>query len=188
MAQSYIGTSVRRREDVRFLTGNATFIDDVKLPHMLHAAILRSPHAHARILSIDVAKAESLPGMVKVFTSRDLAGMNEPVPMRMYKLPGLEHYLQHILARDTVRYVGDPIAVAVAENRYLAEDALDAIEVSYEIKPEVVELREALRGRIEEQKKLLAVGQPVGARPRPHIEQACPAGPRRASHLFHMFF
>ncbi|MDP6558543.1 MAG: xanthine dehydrogenase family protein molybdopterin-binding subunit [Candidatus Binatia bacterium] len=148
MAQSYIGTSVRRREDVRFLTGSATFIDDVKLPHMLHAAILRSPHAHARILSIDAAKAESLPGMVKVFTSRDLAGMNEPVPMRMYKLPGLEHYLQHILACDTVRYVGDPIAVAVAENRYLAEDALDAIEVSYEIKPAVVELREALRNEV----------------------------------------
>ncbi len=145
MAQTYIGASIRRREDLRFITGRGTYVDDVKVPRMLHAAILRSPHAHARILSIDTGRAQAIPGVVRVFTHQDLAEIDDPVPIRMYKLPGLERYLQFPLARDTVRYVGDPVAVAIAESRYLAEDALDAIEVTYEPQPAVMDLQDALR-------------------------------------------
>lgn len=148
MAPNYIGASVRRREDVRFLTGSATFVDDVKLPQMLHAAILRSPHAHARILSIDTTEAKAMPGVVRIFTSQDLGAWDIPIPMRSTKLPGLERYLQHPLARDKVRYVGEPLAVVVAESRYLAEDALDAIEVSYQAEPAVVDLSDALRNEV----------------------------------------
>ena len=83
MAQTYIGTSVTRREDVRFLTGKARFVDDVELPHMLHAAILRSPHAHARVLGIDPAAALEIPGVVAVFTFQDIADTVEPRPIPM---------------------------------------------------------------------------------------------------------
>ena len=106
MAQSYIGAPIRRREDLRFITGRATFVDDIKLPHMLHAAVLRSPRAHARILSIDTAKARAIPGVVWLFTLQDVGELAIPVPMRMYRIPGLERYLQPLLARDKVRYVG----------------------------------------------------------------------------------
>ena len=148
MSQSYIGAPIRRREDLRFITGRATFVDDIKLPHMLHAAILRSPRAHARILSIDTAPARAIPGVVWVFTLQDIGELAVPVPMRMYQIPGLERYLQPLLARDKVRYVGEPIAVAIAESRYLAEDALDIIEVAYEDLPEVMNVRDAMRNEI----------------------------------------
>jgi len=148
VAERYIGTPVRRREDIRFLTGSATYVDDIKLPRMLHGAILRSSRAHARITSIDTTKARALPGVAWVFTSKDLGETAVSVPMRMYQLPGLERYLQPLLARDKVRYVGEPIAVAVAESRYVAEDALDAIEVVYEDLPAVMSMRAALRNEV----------------------------------------
>ena len=110
MTQTYIGASVTRREDVRFLTGKATYVDDVELPHMLHAAILRSPHAHARVLSIDPAAALEIPGVVAVFTFQDIVNTVEPrpIPMRRGSFSGLERFLQYPLAGDKVRYVGDP--------------------------------------------------------------------------------
>lgn len=148
MAKAYIGASIKRREDIRFITGKGTYADDIKLAGMLHAAILRSPRAHARIRSINTAKAQTIPGVVWVFTLKDIGEMAVPVPMRMYKVPGLERYLQPLLARDKVRYMGEPVAVAIAESRYLAEDALDAIEVEYEELPEVLDLRFALRNEI----------------------------------------
>ncbi|MGH7775386.1 MAG: xanthine dehydrogenase family protein molybdopterin-binding subunit, partial [Candidatus Binatia bacterium] len=148
MAQTYIGAPIRRREDLRFITGRATYVDDIKLPHMLHAAILRSPRAHARILSIDTTKAWTLPGVSWIFTLKDIGELAVPVPMRMYQIPGLERYLQPLLARDKVRYVGEPMAVAIAESRYLAEDALDAIEVAYEDLPEVMNVRDAMRNEV----------------------------------------
>src|SRR5215475_11935181 len=114
MAQTYIGAPIRRREDVRFLTGKATFVDDIKLPHMLYAAILRSPHAHARITAIDASQALAIPGVVAVLTWRDVAPYVQPIPIRLYPLPGLEHFLQYPLAHDKVRYVGEAVAVAVA--------------------------------------------------------------------------
>lgn len=144
----YVGAPIRRREDIRFLTGRATYVDDVKLPRMLHAAVLRSPRAHARIRSLDTSRAQALPGVAWVFTLKEIGEMAQPVPIRMYRLPGLEKYLQPLLARDKVRYVGEPIAVAVAESRYIAEDAIDLIEVDYEDLPAVVDVSQALKDEI----------------------------------------
>jgi aerobic carbon-monoxide dehydrogenase large subunit len=148
MDQSYIGASIRRREDHRLLTGRATFTDDIKLPQMLHAALLRSPYAHARITSIDAAKAQAMPGVVAVFTSQDIAPFAKSIPLRMYPLPGLERFLQYPLAQDKVRYVGEPVAVVIAESRYVAEDALDVLDVAYEPLPALVEARAALRDEV----------------------------------------
>jgi carbon-monoxide dehydrogenase large subunit len=148
MEQTYIGAPIRRREDLRLLTGRATFTDDIKLPHMLHAVFLRSPHAHARLKSIDATRALALPGVVAVLTFQDIAAFAKPIPIRLYPLPGLERFLQYPLARDTVRYVGDPIAVVVAESRYIAEDALDAMDVTYEPLPAVTDVHEALRHQV----------------------------------------
>ena len=145
MSPGNIGAPMRRREDVRFLTGRATFVDDIKLPHLLHAAILRSPHAHARIRSIDVAPALAIAGVEAVFTYDDIAPCAKTIPLRLYPLPGLERFLQHPLAQDKVRYVGEAVAVVVGQSRYIAEDALDAIEVDYDPLPAVVDVQEALR-------------------------------------------
>jgi carbon-monoxide dehydrogenase large subunit len=148
MDQNYIGAPIRRREDFRLLTGKATFTDDIKLPHMLHAAILRSPHAHARITSIDAASALALPGTIAVFTFQDIASWAKPIPLRLYPLPGLEHFLQYPLAQDRVRYVGEPVAVVIAESRYLAEDALDAMDVTYDPLPAVTDVRQSLQQQV----------------------------------------
>ena len=130
---TYIGAPITRKEDLRFLTGRARYVDDVKLPGMLHAAILRSPHPHALILSIDASEALKLPGVVAVFSFRDLEQAVEPrtIPMRRGSFEGLERFLQYPFARDKVRYVGDPVAVVIAESRHIAEDALDRVRVSY---------------------------------------------------------
>src|SRR4029453_970298 len=127
MVQTYIGAPVRRREDVRFLTGKATFVDDIKLPYMLHAAILRSTQAHARITDIDASRALAIPGVVAVFTFQDIAPYAKPIPIRLYPLAGLERFLQYPLAHEKVRYVGEPVAVAVASSPYVAEGALGPI-------------------------------------------------------------
>ena len=146
--KTYIGAAIKRREDFRFLTGRATYVDDIKLPNMLHAAVLRSSRAHARIRSIDLSGALQIPGVVKIFTFDDLGVMAVPVPIRMYQLPGLERHLQPLLAHGKVRYVGEPVALAIAESRYLAEDALDAIEVDYEELPAVVDVYEAMKNEV----------------------------------------
>ncbi|HXH86446.1 MAG TPA: molybdopterin cofactor-binding domain-containing protein, partial [Nitrospira sp.] len=148
MVQTYIGAPIRRREDIRFLKGISKFVDDVKVPQMLHAAILRSFHAHAQIKSIKTATALAIPGVVDVITFADIAHLAKPIPIRAYALRGLERYLQYPLAREKVRYVGEPIAVAIAETRYVAEDALEAIEVSFEELPAVVSVHEALRDAV----------------------------------------
>ncbi|MGH7815979.1 MAG: molybdopterin-dependent oxidoreductase, partial [Candidatus Binatia bacterium] len=146
--KGYIGMPLKRREDIRFITGRATYVDDIKLPKMLHAAILRSPRAHARIRSIDSSKALRLSGVVKAFTFEDLGALAVPVPIRMYQLPGLERHLQPLLAHGKVRYVGEPVALVVAESRYLAEDALDLIEVEYDDLPAVVDVYEAMKDQV----------------------------------------
>ena len=144
----YVGRPLKRREDFRFITGRATYVDDIKLPNMLHGAVLRSPRAHARIRSINTTEALKLPGVVRVFTFADLGALAVPVPIRMYHLPGLEAHLQPLLAHEKVRYVGEPVALAIAESRYLAEDALDAIEVEYEDLLAVIDVYEALKDQI----------------------------------------
>jgi carbon-monoxide dehydrogenase large subunit len=148
MAPTYIGAPIKRQEDIRFLTGRATFVDDIKLPHMLHAALLRSPQAHARLTGLDATRALAMPGVVAVLTFQDIAPYAKPIPVRLYPLPGLERFLQYSLARDKVRYVGEPVAVVVAVSRYVAEDALDAIDVTYESLPVLVEVHTALRDQV----------------------------------------
>ena len=148
MTSTGIGAPVRRREDFRFLTGKATFIDDITVPQMLHAAIVRSPQAHARITAIDTTRARALPGVAAVFTWADIVPYARPIPVRLYPLPGLERFLQYSLARDKVRYVGEPVAVVVAASRYVAEDALDYVDISYEPLPAVVDVATALRDEV----------------------------------------
>lgn len=125
---SWTGQSVERVEDAALLTGRGRFIDDLGIrPGTLHAAILRSPHAHADILSIGTGAAAALPGVVAIVTGRDLARLTTPM------VAGLKIAAENWpMAVERVRYVGEPVAIAVAENRYLAEDALDAIEVTYQ--------------------------------------------------------
>ena len=151
--QTYIGQPLRRREDVRFVTGRGQYLDDVRLPgppseKMLHAAILRSPHAHARILGIDASAALALEGVAAVFTYADMAALAKTIPMRVFPLPGLDGYLQTPLSADTVRHAGEAVAVVVADSRYIAEDALDVIEVDYEPLPAVTSVAEALQDEV----------------------------------------
>src|SRR5687767_10453960 len=123
------GASIPRLEDARFLSGRACFVDDLQFPEMLHAVVVRSTHAHARIGGI---KIEKYKGVHAVFTYADIAGYDCTIPIRLGPLPGFERFLQKPLAADTVRYVGEPVAVVVADNRYLAEDAAEALQVDYE--------------------------------------------------------
>lgn len=132
---SWTGQSVERVEDAALLTGRGRFIDDLGIrPGTLHAAILRSPHAHADILSIGTGAAAALPGVVAIVTGRDLARLTTPM------VAGLKIAAENWpMAVERVRYVGEPVAIAVAENRYLAEDALDAIEIAYKPLPAIVD-------------------------------------------------
>jgi carbon-monoxide dehydrogenase large subunit len=140
-----MGNSVLRKEDPPLLTGQANFTDDIRLPGMLHFALLRSPHAHARIRSIDASAAKERPGVVAVFTGEDLAGewaigipTGWPVTEDI-KIP--DHWP---LARGEVNHAGDGVAVVVATDRYKAQDALEYIEVDYEVLPAVVDVEAAL--------------------------------------------
>ena len=108
----WIGKSLKRVEDPRLLTGQGRYIDDIDRPNMLHAAVLRSPHAHARIVSIDVSAAAALPGVVAVLTGEDIARSTGPLPC--FANPPVE---QRCVAIGRVRHVGEPVAVAVAESR-----------------------------------------------------------------------
>ena len=149
-APTYIGAPIRRKEDVRFTTGRATFVDDIKLLNMLYAAIVRSPHAHARIKAIDTSKALAIPGVVAVFTYQDIEHLAKGIPLRaaMQPVPGLEPFFQKPLPKDKVRHVGEPVAIVVAESRYLAEDGVDEVEVTYEPLPAVMDVEESLKGRV----------------------------------------
>lgn len=148
----YIGKSVNRLEDFRFLTGNGAFVDDVTLPGQAVMAILRSPHAHARILGIDFSGIHGLPGVIDAFARTEVAaafgGALPRIPLRLAPFPGFERMLQAPIASDRVRYVGEPVAVVVAENRYIAEDALEEIAVEYEILPAVTDIARSASGEV----------------------------------------
>src|SRR5579875_1098130 len=120
-----VGRSVKRKEDQRLLTGTGRYLDDIQLPRMTHAAILRSPHAHARIRAIDTSQARALPGVLAVYTGADLRDAIQPLPCAM-PAGGVENHIaaHRVLAVDTVRYVGDGVAMVVAEDSYVAHDAL----------------------------------------------------------------
>ncbi|ADG07288.1 xanthine dehydrogenase family protein molybdopterin-binding subunit [Kyrpidia tusciae] len=142
---SVFGTAIKRREDPRLITGNGRYTDDVQLPGMLYAAILRSPHAHAKIRRLDVEKAKRAPGVVAVFTGGDVAGKVAPIPTAWLP-PGsdIKTTAHPALAVEKVRYVGDGVAMVVAESRYAARDALELIEVDYEVLPAVVDAEKAM--------------------------------------------
>jgi carbon-monoxide dehydrogenase large subunit len=140
--ETLVGKSIRRREDPRLITGTATYVDDIQMPGMHHACILRSPHGAARIRSIDIKAAAGHPGVVAVFTGKDVAAVG-PVPCGA-SLPGLRVPAHSILAKDRVYFVGHPVAVVVATDRYIAADALDLIEVDYEPLQAVADPEKAL--------------------------------------------
>lgn len=141
---SVFGQSIKRREDPRLITGQGIFTDDVQLPGMAYAVFVRSPHAHAKIKSINSDKARAMPGVVAVVTGADIKDKLGSVPCAWpittadIKMPP-----HPVLAFDTVRYVGDAVAVVVAEDRYTARDAADAVEVDYEVLPAVVDAKKA---------------------------------------------
>ena len=145
-AERYTGASIKRSEDPRILTGAGRYVDDIKLPGMLHAAFVRSPMAHARVLSVDVSAALALPGVVAVLTGADLEAMTVPGPDALMALMGWAGPTPEftLLATDKVRFVGDPVAVVIAESRYLAEDGCELVEVEYDDLPPVVDAAFAL--------------------------------------------
>lgn len=125
---AYIGKSVARLEDRPLVTGNGRFVGDMNLPHQLWMRIVRSSHATGRILSIDTEQARQMPGVIAVWTSADIRDVPN-IPFRATRLKGLEPYTQPVLARERVRYVGEPVAIVFAEDPYLAEDAAEVVIV-----------------------------------------------------------
>jgi carbon-monoxide dehydrogenase large subunit len=144
-AASLIGQPIDRAEDRRFLTGSGKFVDDLKRDGMLHAVLLRSAVAHGRIVRIDASRALARTGVHAVITAAEIG--NIPViPLRLANLPEFAPYFQPVIAKDKVRYVGEPIAVVVAESQALAEDALEAIEVDIEALPPLPDRHAAASG------------------------------------------
>src|SRR5262245_17652535 len=140
--QTLFGKRVRRQEDPRLITGTAFYLDDLKVPGMHHACIVRSPYGAAKIKSIDASAALATPGVAAVFTGADVASLG-PVPTAA-SLPGLRVPTHHLLAQDRVYFVGHPVAVVVATDRYIARDAADLVAVEYEEVPAVSDPEKAL--------------------------------------------
>jgi len=141
-----IGASVRRKEDLRFLSGRGQYTDDINRPGQAHAYILRSPHAHARIASLDAAAARSMPGVVAVFTSEDLTAIGGiPCGWQIHNKDGtpMAEPKHPVLAEGKVRHVGDPVAVVVGETRQQARDAAEAIAVEYDVLPAAANMTQA---------------------------------------------
>lgn len=141
---SYIGASIPRPNAVRLLQGRGRFVDDKVLPRMVHAAFLRSPHAHARILSIDTEAASAAPGVVRVFTGAELARHVKPWVAVLTHLSGMRSPPQYPMAVDRVRWAGEPVVMVLAETRAQAEDALALIAVDYDDLPAVTDMDAAL--------------------------------------------
>ncbi len=148
MATRFFGQRIRRNEDPYLLTGQALFVDDVHLPGMLHAAFVRSPYAHARIRHIDAARALAHTGVRAVLSAADLGDYWRTGPLLVSPPPiqrlSFNERTQPILAREKVRHVGEPVAVVIAESRYVAEDAAAEVMVSYEPLPAIADLEQAL--------------------------------------------
>ena len=138
-----VGQRVKRREDPRLIQGRATYVDDVKIAGMQHLAFKRSDVAHGRILSIDTSAAEALDGVEAVFTGAQIAELVGPLPS-LLPFPAPE---RRAVATDVVRFVGEPVAVVVARDRYVARDAADAITVDYEPLPVAVDPEQAMTGQ-----------------------------------------
>ncbi len=143
---TYAGQSVKRFEDHRLLTGQSSYVDDLKFPGLLHAAVLRSPHAHASIESIDATAASRLPGVVAVITADDIQGVASHIPTRAATDADELRPPRHpVLATGKVCYVGQAVAVVVAKDPYAAGDALEEILVDYRVLPAVIDPMEAVK-------------------------------------------
>lgn len=140
VTRNYFGKPVRRNADTRFVKGEGSYTDDLKMD-CVYAGYVRSPHAHARLGKIDTSKAEALKGVLAVMTGPEVAAVTQPVGARAITRPAR----QHVMATGKVRYVGEPVVIVVAEDRYILEDALDLVEVEYEPLPVVVELDDAMK-------------------------------------------
>jgi carbon-monoxide dehydrogenase large subunit len=142
-----LGQPIKRREDPRLITGSSTYVDDLHLPGMTYMQVVRSPYAHARINGVDTSAAASAPGVVAVVTAKDIEGATTgPMPYEFAPDPfqNFKNMDRRPLATDKVRYVGDPVAVVVAESRYAARDAAALVEVDYDPLPAVVDPEKAL--------------------------------------------
>ncbi|MGA8079042.1 MAG: xanthine dehydrogenase family protein molybdopterin-binding subunit, partial [Xanthobacteraceae bacterium] len=134
---AFIGRSVPRLEDRPLVTGQGRFAADVSFAHQLHMRVVRSAHVHGRLVAIDTTAARSTPGVIAAWTAADVADI-PPIDFRLTRIEGLEPYRQPILARDRVRYVGEPVAVVFAEDAYIAEDAAEQVTVTVETLPELL--------------------------------------------------
>jgi carbon-monoxide dehydrogenase large subunit len=147
MTTKLFGSSIKRREDPRLITGKGTFTDNLKLPGMVFAFIVRSPHAHARIKTIDVGKAKAHPGVIAVFTGADMQAAKVGSIPTGWLHPGIKIPPHPPIAVDKVNHVGDAVAVVLAEDRYTARDAADLVRVDYETLPAVVDMEKAVKGQ-----------------------------------------
>src|SRR5215211_4878360 len=149
MATRYFGERIKRNEDPRLLTGQGLYVDDVDLPNMLHVAFVRSPYAHAKINSIDVTQALTREGVFAIYTANDLGDYWKPGPLLVSPPPVKDivfnEKTQVPLAKDKVKFAGEPIVMVLAESRYIAEDALADIQIDYEPLEAVVDLEKALQ-------------------------------------------
>jgi carbon-monoxide dehydrogenase large subunit len=144
-----MGTRYARREDAPILSGEARYVDDLVVPGALHLALVRSPHAHARVNSVDSAAAAAMPGVVAVFTGADLAGdWAGPMPCAWPVVEDMKSPAHFPITPDKARYVGDAVAVVVASSATAAKDAADAVIVDYEVLPAVVDLEDSLSDRV----------------------------------------
>src|SRR3954451_8255741 len=145
MKNTFIGAPMERREDLRFLRGRGEYVDDVVMPELLYAVILRSSVAHGRLVSIDASAALNVPGVHSVITGADMPGGPPLIPMRLQPLPEFKPFEQPVIADKKVRYVGEPIAVVLAASVAIGEDAIEAIEVEIESLPAVADWHVAKR-------------------------------------------
>ncbi len=134
---TFVGRSVSRLEDRPLVTGNGSFAGDISFAHQLHMRVVRSAHAHGRIVSIDAEAARAAGGVMAIWTAADVADI-PPIDFRLTRIEGLDPYRQPILATSHVRYVGEPVAVVFATDAYLAEDAADLVEVDVEELPALI--------------------------------------------------
>src|SRR5688500_18893023 len=147
MSGKSVGARVLRSEDPRLLRGHGEFVDDIRLPNMVHAAFVRAHHAHARLRRVDARAALAMPGVHAVFTAADMTPamrthrMPVLVPIPFAKFP----LTQFTLAADEVCYAGEAIAIVIADTRYIAEDAAAAVEIDYEILPTAADCRDAVK-------------------------------------------
>ncbi len=140
VTRDWVGKPIRRNEDVKFVKGEAVYVDDLDM-ECAHVAIIRSIFAHAKIKSIDTSKTEAMKGVLAVITGPEVAAQTQPIPPRAITQPAI----QFVMAPDKVRYLGEPLAAVVATDRYLAEDAAELVEVKYEPLQPVVDIEDALK-------------------------------------------